>query len=284
MRISHLPLKTSAGTKPVPIARAVTLVLILVSAAILPGPLFAAPRPDLWPYWEQHDGSSDERVDHVTWDIFLERYLDLDHASGVSLMRYGAVSSTDKLDLKRYIEGLEAVRVTALNRREQMAYWINLYNATTVKLILDNYPLESIQRIKDPWDRKLLTVEGYEISLNDIEHRILRPIFRDARVHYAVNCASIGCPNLQPVAYTASNLELLLDEGAREYTAHPRGVRIDRGVMTLSSIYKWFWEDFGENKREVLAHVARYAPAERKDEIRSFDGKIRYRYDWSLNE
>ncbi len=116
------------------------------------------------------------------------------------------------------------------------------YNALTVKVILDNYPVKSIRDIDispgllndGPWDAKLLTIEGKEVSLNDIEHRILRPIFLDNRIHYAVNCASSGCPNLQPEAFTVENTEELLDRGAREYIAHERGVKISKNRLVVS--------------------------------------------------
>ena len=95
------------------------------------------------------------------------------------------------------------------------------------------------------WKKKLLTIEGEEVSLNDIEHRILRPIWRDPRIHYAVNCASIGCPNLVSTPFTAENTEALLDQGARNYINHPRAVNISsKGKVTVSSIYSWFESDF----------------------------------------
>jgi hypothetical protein len=246
--------------------------------------MHAAPKPDLWPYWETHDASASLTVDHGRWDRFLDAYLDTGPSSGIYVMGYGSVTPEDRKELDRYIQSLERITVTALSRTEQMAYWVNLYNAATVQLILDHYPVDSIRDIRRPFDRKLLIVEGKELSLNDIEHRILRPIFRDNRIHYAVNCASLGCPNLQPLAYRANNLEELLQRAAREYIQHPRGMRIEGNVMTLSSIYTWFREDFGGSEEGVLEHLARYATPDMGDEIRAFSGRIRYRYDWSLNE
>ena len=146
--------------------------------------------------------------------------------------------------------------VSSLNRGEQLAYWINFYNALTVQVILDHYPTDSILDIKispgffsiGPWDKKLVTVEGEELSLNDMEHRILRPIWRDPRIHYGVNCASIGCPNLLTTAYTADNVDGLLTENAVAYVNHPRGASLQNGALTVSSIYDWFEEDFGGNE------------------------------------
>lgn len=127
-------------------------------------------------------------------------------------------------------------------------------------------------------------MEGEKLTLNDIEHRILRPVFRDSRVHYAVNCASLGCPNLQPEAFTAENTERLLERGAREYVNHPRGARVEGGNLTASSIYDWFQVDFGGSETGVLAHLQQYAQAPLAEALRGFRGKVSYQYDWSLNE
>jgi hypothetical protein len=183
------------------------------------------------------------------------------------------------------------VEVTDLSRDEQLAYWLNLYNAATVDLILDNYPVESIRDIgsgllsRGPFDEKILRVEGEDISLNDIEHRIMRPIWQDPRIHYAVNCASIGCPDLHEEPFTASNWNRVFDAAAAEYINHPRGLRFEGNTLVLSSIYDWFVEDFGGNLAGVIDHVLPYLEDEQTaDRLRGFDGRVRYEYDWSLNE
>ena len=120
--------------------------------------------------------------------------------------------------MKGYLKNLQSLPISSYNRVEQKAYWINLYNGLTVDLVLSRLPLESIRDVnispglfvRGPWGAKLLTVEEERLSLDDIEHRILRPIWKDNRVHYAVNCASLGCPNLQPDAFTSANTEALL--------------------------------------------------------------------------
>ena len=135
-----------------------------------------------------------------------------------------------------------------------------------------------------PWDKKLLSVEGTKLSLNDIEHRILRPIWEDPRNHYALNCASIGCPHLQKTAYTSENLEVLLDSAAREYLAHSRALDLGRSQLTLSSIYDWFASDFGGSEESIIDHIQNYVDPDVADALKAFNGRIRYRYDWSLNE
>src|SRR5262249_38666689 len=151
----------------------------------------------------------------------------------VNLIRYAQVTPIDRESLNAYIARLSALLVSKYARAEQLAYWINLYNALTVRLVLDHYPVASIRDIDispglfadGPWDKDLITVEGKRITLNDIEHRILRPIWNDPRLHYALNCAALGCPNLQPTAFTSDNADQLMERGARDFI-NTRGVRV----------------------------------------------------------
>ena len=184
---------------------------------------------------------------------------------------------------------MEAVDPTALNYNEAFAYWANLYNAVTIDVVLDHYPVKSILRIMSglrpgPWKRKLVTVNGERLSLDNIEHDILRVHFKDPRVHYAVNCASYGCPNLAEKAFTGGNLEEMLDAGARDYINHPRGVSIVDGRVTASSIYKWFQEDFGGSKTGVIEHMKLYASPELKAQLDDVFTINKFEYDWSLNQ
>ena len=185
---------------------------------------------------------------------------------------------------------MQAVDVSELNRDVQLPYWINLYNAATVDLILDNYPVDSIRDIGGgafgggPWDEPLLNVEGVELTLNDVEHRIIRPIWQDNRIHYVVNCASIGCPNLHPEALTEENWERLFEESAVDYTNHSRGVRFDGRRLILSEIYNWYVEDFDGDVEGVIDHLVDYVDRDTAARLREFDGRVRYEYDWDLNE
>jgi hypothetical protein len=139
-------------------------------------------------------------------------------------------------------------------------------------------------RSAGPWGAKSLLIQGQKASLDDIEHRILRPLWKDNRVHYAVNCASIGCPNLQPEAYTPENTEALLEKGAREYVSHPRGARLAGDRLDLSSIYDWFRADFGGSGETVVRHLQQYAAPDMAGRLKDFRGKILYDYDWGINE
>ena len=249
-----------------------------------------APSSELWPRWLAHDPAATVEIDHAPWDRLLGRYLTV-VSGGVNTFAYDKVSLEDRAALDAYVAGLTSFAISGANKARQRAYWINLYNALTVQLVLSRYPVDSIKDIDispglfgfGPWDKKLIQIEGEALSLNDIEHRILRPIWRDPRVHYAVNCAAIGCPNLQPVAFTAENGEALLEAAAKAYVNHPRGVQILDGELVVSSIFAWFAEDFGTNDAQVINHLVRYAGPDLAAALGRISKIEDHRYDWTLN-
>lgn len=248
----------------------------------------AAKSADLWVIWAAHDETATDKIEHGAWDQFLGKYVYPDQ-SGVNRVAYDKVTEQDRAILKAYIAQLAGLRITAYSRAQQEAYWVNLYNALTLDVVLDHYPVESIRDIdisglfaNGPWGKDLVEIEGHGVSLDDIEHRILRPIWQDPRTHYVVNCASIGCPNLLPVAVTADTLDEIKTEAARAYINHPRGVTITGKTATISKIYDWFSEDFGGSESGVRAHLMLYADsalAKAISQVEDFD----YAYDWSLN-
>ncbi len=269
---------------------ALAVAVALALAAISPFEALFAPKAEPWPRWQAHDAASTAAVDHNAWDGFLKTYVRRGD-DGVNRVAYGAVSAADKRALDAYLGRLQKTRIASFNRDQQRAFWINLYNAATVKLILDRKPRNSILDIdispglfaKGPWDKKLLKIDGEALSLNDIEHRILRPIWRDPRVHYAVNCASLGCPDLQRQAFTGQNGEALLEAAARTFVNHRRGARVEGGRLILSKIYAWFADDFGGGDEAVIRHLKRYADEPLR---KALDGRTAiddYEYDWRLN-
>ena len=251
----------------------------------------AAPDAVLWERWLAHDPESTETIDHDVWGEFLDRYL-VTGTDGINRVAYGSVTPEGRAVLDRYIVGLTEVRISGYARPEQMAYWINLYNALTVQVILDHYPVESIRDVDispglfsdGPWGKKLVAIEGDNVGLDDIEHQILRPIFEDPRIHYAVNCASIGCPNLQPSPFQADLLDRQLDVAAIEFINHSRAVDIRGGRLRASSIFDWFEEDFGGDDRSVIAHLKAFAAPDLAMKLEGVGGVGDYDYDWRLND
>jgi hypothetical protein len=250
-----------------------------------------APKSELWAFWNVVDTQNPTAIDHADWAEFLRRYLSMS-SDGIAELSYGKVSDEDRRNLLGYVNRLSDLNIRSYRKPEQLAYWINLYNARTVLLVLDNYPVESITDIKlsggfftsGPWSEKIMLIEGQPISLNDIEHRILRPIWQDPRVHYALNCASHGCPNLPEVPFTAGNTSQLLDKGARNYINHPRGVRHDNNGLVLSKIYAWFADDFGDDNLALFAHLSRYADDDLLAVLKTNPAVSNYEYDWRLND
>lgn len=221
----------------------------------------------------------------------MATYLVVDDA-GPNLFRYADVAGDDRDLLQEYLKYLQSQPISSFNRSEQFAFWVNLYNALTIEVILDHYPVVSIRDIDTspgfladgPWGEELLVVEGRGLSLNDIEHRILRPIWRDPRIHYVVNCASIGCPDLQPNAFRGNRLEDAMEAAARSYINDPRGVRVEYEWISVSRIYDWFIEDFGGDEADVRSHLLEYASPELASKIKRHGRLDDVHYDWNLNE
>jgi hypothetical protein len=231
-------------------------------------------------------GTKSETINHDAWDNILATYAKAAD-DGVNRIDYKGLKTKAAADLKAYVKALEGVEISEYPRDEQFAYWVNLYNAATVQVIVDNYPLESIRDIgllgQGPWKDKFLKVEGKVLSLDDIEHGILRPIWKDVRIHYAVNCASIGCPNLALKAYRADTLQPMLEEAARAYVNHPRGFDKVDGQLVASNIFEWYQSDWGKEE-DVLTHARKYATGETAALLKTAKTIDAYDYDWSLND
>lgn len=241
-------------------------------------------------FWTKHDAGSIIEVNHELWDAFLGKYIKTDRR-GINRVAYGTVSSSDKTALKTYLKMLESVDVSTLNRDEQFAYWINLYNANTVMIALDNYPLESIRDVKKgtfdfsgPFNDKISTINSRSLTLNTIESGIVRPIWKDPRLHYVFNCAAISCPNLGKKAYRGKTLNRQLNAAASRFVNDPRGIAIKKGKVTASKIYFWYEEDFGGSHATILKHIRRYANNALKSRLASVKKINKFEYDWALND
>jgi hypothetical protein len=226
--------------------------------------------------------------DHSAFDALLKASVKPD-AQGYNRVDYRGVKSS-RGALRAYIASLEAANPVSLSRNEAHAFWINLYNAKTLEVVADAFPVSSIKKINlggsflfgsGPWKANILTVNGTELSLDDIEHEIVRALFKDPMSHYGLNCASYSCPNLAASAYTGANVDALLRQNAVAYINHPRGVKVDKGRITASKIYSWYAADFG-GKGKLKDHWMSFAAPEKAALIApaSISG---YDYDWSIN-
>lgn len=234
-------------------------------------------------FWPKNDGIG---VSHRPWSYLLKKYR-IDGRDNTSLMYYSRMRPEQGI-LKSYIDDLAKTRPSGLGRADAAAYWINLYNALTVDVILDHYPVNSILEIdltgdgQGPWRKKLVMIEGKKLSLDDIEYHILIPTLGDPKVHYALNTGALSCPALQPAAFSRGNLGNYLRRGARQYINSSRGVKVESGKIIASSIYDWYLNDFG-GKDSLRPHWQIYADTRKYSEIE--EARISgFSFDWRLND
>lgn len=210
-------------------------------------------------------------VDHGPFDVLLKTYVDergnVDYAG----------LKTRSSDLDRYLGTLAEVDPTSLTEDERLAYYINAYNAATLKLIVDNYPLASITDLDGgkPWDVKRVTLGGATYSLNELENDLIRGQYDEPRIHFAVNCAAASCPPLRDGAYTAEGLEDQLEEQTRAFLRDPAYTTVSTGGLTVSKIFEWYGADFSS----VPAFIADY-----RDDVPPSAEVSFAEYDWSLND
>ncbi len=241
-------------------------------------------------------------LDHsyAAWDALLKKHVRWLPDNKQSRVDYKGFAA-DRAVLKKLLaewSGVSAASFANFTREQQMAFLINAYNGFTVELILTKYPdLKSIKDlgslIQSAWKKKFFQLLGEERHLDWIEHEQLRPKYADPRIHAAVNCASIGCPALLSEAFTAARLDSLMEDGMRRFMGDPTRNRFTNGKAEISSIFKWFKEDFEKGDkgiRRVEDLLLRYAdqlaiaPADR-DKLKTGPVAINYLdYDWSLND
>lgn len=229
-------------------------------------------------------------ANHAAFDALLSRRA-RSSRDGVVRVDYAGWrgSAADRAALSRYIDTLAALDPLSLTRPEQFAYWANLYNAATIRVVLDAWPVRSIRDIRSsllvagPWKKTVARVGGVDLSLDDIEHEILRKGWSDPRVHYAVNCASFSCPNLPLRAWRGAGLGPALDAAARDYVNHSRGVAFNGTALRVSSIYKWYAADFGGSDARVIAHLSQYAAAPLAARLRQTSRIAGDDYNWAIN-
>ena len=274
--------------------RLVVSSLALILSLSSGGPHISAGTPVVEDLFRFAAVGSTQTVAHGAWDRLLKEYV-RPGLDGLNRVDYAALKSGGRETLKAYIRRLEQIDHRRLDRAEQFALLANLYNAKTLEIVADKYPVRSIKDIAlggdgfawitaGPWKAKVLKIGGVELSLDDIEHAILRPTFKDARVHYALNCASVGCPNLGTDAFTGAKLNEQLEAAARAYVNSKRGVAVDGERIVMSSIYVWYKADFGGGDQGVLDHLRRYAAPALARKLAGISSIRDHTYDWGLND
>lgn len=221
-------------------------------------------------------------VSHEIWDALLKKHVRPD-----GFVDYKGFVK-DSVQLNKYLALLSSAHPQpSWGKEEQMAYWINAYNAFTVKLVVDHYPVASIKDIKrgipfvnTVWDIKFIQIGGQAYDLNNIEHGILRKDFKDARIHAAVNCASYSCPRLRAEAFVAGKLDSQLEDAMRTFVNDPLRNRVSADKAEISQIFSWFSGDFKSDAGDIRNFINRYAKVKLKP-----GGELSYlEYDWKLND
>lgn len=231
--------------------------------------------------------ATDFDAQHGQWTRLLAHHV----TNG--MVQYASIHA-DPTELDHYLDSLARVSVEQFNawqRPDQLAFLINLYNAATVRLIVQNYPITSIRKIgtlwKGPWKQETVHLWGKVLTLDSLEHEIIRPRFQEPRIHFAVVCAAKGCPPLRGEAYVGARLDAQLDDQARQFLASPQKNRIDAEERTvyLSPIFKWYAGDFEAKSGSVLSAIRPFWPSSNIAALDLPGLKVRYTdYDWSLNE
>ncbi len=259
--------------------RRAALCLVALAGALFPAPGLADTPPS--PQTE-----TPVPAEHAAWTRLLKTYVKAG-TDGITRVDYAgwAASDADRAALDTYIDGFAEADLFA-RTDANFAAWANLYNAVTVRHIVARYPVKSIRDgyLTGPWKDVKVQAGGREVSLDAIEHKILRKTWGTPEVHYAINCASYSCPNLPAKAWEAASLRKDLDAAARAYINHQRGVTVTAKGLRISEIYNWFEIDFGGSKEAVIEHLLKYADPELAAKIRAKPKIVRYQYDWSLND
>lgn len=226
--------------------------------------------------------NAEEYLAHSTWTTLLKKHVDVE-----GHVNYKGFKEDEKL-LDEYLAVLSSNHPqTDWGKNDQLAFWINAYNAFTVKLIVKNYPVQSIKdlggsiyKVNTPWDEKFIMIGDETYDLNNIEHGIIRKDFDEPRIHFAVNCASVSCPRLRNEAYVGSTLDAQLDDQARYFINNPVKNKITKDCAKLSKIFTWFKGDFTASGGSVADFINKYAEVKitKKTKMESLD------YDWNLNE
>ena len=223
-------------------------------------------------------------ITHDEWTTLLKK-----HVNNAGFVDYKGFIK-DSVNLNKYLSKISAnAPATSWSNDEKFAFWINAYNAYTVKLIVDNYPVKSIKDlapknavifINTSWDKKFFSIGGQKMTLNTIEHKILRKRFDDPRMHFAINCASMSCPKLLNEAYEAKTIDKQLTEQAKDFLADKNKNMVSKDKPELSSIFDRFNKDFTKTGKTKIRFINQYAPVKIDD-----NASLKYMsYDWSLNE
>lgn len=231
-----------------------------------------------------------EAISHQEWQEFLTKRV-ITNDEGINLVDYPQLTKADKDTLDHYISRMSHININTYNRNEQLAYWLNLYNALIVKIVASYYPIDTVQDLSispglfsvGPWGANVVTIAGTQLSLDDIQNRIIRAIWNDPRTHYATNDGAIGSANLSKVAYQGETIDQQLNQAASTYINSLRGIQVIEGKLIVSKMYAWYIDDFGGNESSLIQHLLIYANEPLRNQLKQINLINSFIYNWHLN-
>lgn len=237
-------------------------------------------------HWSAHDNNSSATIDHSAFADFLDKYLVV-RDDAPNLIRYQKVSQADHKRLVGYIQRLATIPLAQYNRKVQLAYWLNLYNAALLNLILDHYPVDSIRKINwgqaGIWEIPAVQVDGYRLSLATIRYDILQPIWHQSLVYYGLSSAALGGPGLPAQPYSANGIEQQLRANARKFINSDQGLRINDDKLIVSSFFERYRNAFGRSDTALISQLREHAAPALSARLDVFNTISEFTYDWHLN-
>lgn len=236
-------------------------------------------------FWDKSNESNPAIIDHSVWDQILGIYVVESENSGVRQFRYSNIDSAASKQMEGYVKYLTSIDPRGYNKLEQQAYWMNLYNVVSVQAVRENLPaITSGNGLPVAFlAEKRIKVADQRLSLADIEDNILRPIWKDHRIHFGLNCASMDCPNMDRRAYTAATIKAQLKEAGMRFVNDDRGVRYTDGKLTVSRLFDIYRNDFAEDPKTLMKVFAHYARDKKALYLLGYQGEIYYSEDMRLN-
>ncbi len=229
------------------------------------------------------DGPKATAIDYRNYEKFLEEYMSVS-ADGISYFDYKNVSAGGHQLIKNQLRLMEGIFITNYKPQIQLGYWLNLYNIIVLDEVLNNYPIDKIRDIRNIWSDKRVTVQSLPLSLDDIEHKIIRPTFKDYRIHSALNVASISSGRLPKKAY-GENINQELQDSMASWLKRPDIFRIEGNNIHLVQAVEWYIEDFGNKESTMLQSISLHlAPSENLKLQKISKKKVIYDYNWDLNK
>ena len=252
----------------------------------------AASKAELWARWQKQDPASGQTIDHGAWERFLKQYVVTNHPSGINRVRYQAVAPEDSRGFEDLPAVCKALTISSFNRDEQKAYWINALqcdyggvDSVTFSGGIDprHQYFSGTDRARTVGREAVATLKERKLSLDDIEHRILRPIWKDERIHYAVNAPVWAARIFSRRLIPAKMPKRCSSKAPRNLSIIRAACRYKSGKLKVSSIYVWFQEDFGGDAKGLMEHWRNYANPGLSGALEKYQGGLSHDYDWRLN-